>query len=185
MKWRLVIGLRSTVNHPFPAASCSLSRGRLGEPAKTFAQDGDGPMLRPGVWECTLVLPLSPSFSCAQSAGGKPARLSGVVPCLQASRLQAIAGIDQIRSREAKLAHVDLKGRVVPQRDCHGFLKSNVQLRGRAYATIPVGPAGEGRLASAPAPSTARPAAADAVTRRYCRPPSSNMEGDPLVVPPN
>jgi hypothetical protein len=62
---------------------------------------------------------------------------------------------------------------------------ANVQLRGRAYATIPVGPAAAGRLASAPAPSTAPPPAADAVTRRYCRPPSSNMEGDPLVVPPN
>src|ERR687895_1776788 len=45
---------------------------------------------------------------------------------------------------------------------------------------MPTGPAGEALVSTAP-----RPAAADAVTSRYCRPPCSYIEGAPLVAPPN
>src|SRR5687768_13383326 len=55
-------------------------------------------------------------------------------------------------------------------------LGANAQLRGRANATIPVGPAAAGPPA---------PPAPEAGTRRYCRPPSSYIDGDPVVAPPN
>ena len=55
-------------------------------------------------------------------------------------------------------------------------------LRGRAYATMPVGATGAAGVASPPGPPALPPTAGmEAVTSRYCRPPSSYIEGAPLV----